>query len=741
MSITNIASQKSVLAKLLATENLTVEHRKVPTAFFDPKNRILTLPIWKNMSSDLYDLLVGHEVGHAWETPPQGWHDAIEAKGKNFKSFLNVVEDARIEKCIKSRYPGLRAPFYRAYQELYDTDFFGVKKIPIKILNLIDRLNLHFKIGSFLNVPFKKSEQVFVQRMENLKDWNDVVSLATDLFKYSKDQPTTSFDEVGLKEFVKKMKDSGQDFDIDDYLDQYDTDSIFPYDDTDGDGDDSKNSSSGTGDDEPYSYTDKKFRQREAELVDDAVFPYVYVNMPDVYLDKLIVNYKDLYKNTDWSKIDNYPEFLAQKINGSDFKDCLDFIESEKVSFSPAKLLTNYRNKNIKFINYLVKEFELKRNAAQMARAAVAKTGELDTDIVWSYKVKDDLFKRVTTIPNGKNHGMVMYVDWSGSMGDNITATLEQTLILADFCKKVGIPFEVFAFSDSKRVSKMNPKINDAFNYQRFSNKDKDLALNYNHLALMNLLSSRMSKTEYRNCQVRLLQFAHIFDRSDDLSLSYDKRHILRIRNSALPVAWDLSGTPLNEAIAAACTFVEKYKKENRLDIVNTIFLTDGDGVDIKHYYQGNSSRAFSVEAGSSRYNIILKDKKSGLTTTANPKETITNALLRMLKLKSSTRLIGYYIMTRASKYTITSVASSYGQSIDADLAAKEIRNKKYFGVKETGYDEYFLVASKDLKIDDSEMDIKPDVNKREMTKEFIKYQKNKVLNRVLLNRFIDMIA
>ena len=106
MSTKNISNQKSVLAKLLAQENITVEHRKISTAYFDPKNRILGLPIWKDMSPDVYDLLVGHEVGHAWETPPEGWHSAIEEKGKGFKSFLNVVEDARIEKLIKNRYPG-----------------------------------------------------------------------------------------------------------------------------------------------------------------------------------------------------------------------------------------------------------------------------------------------------------------------------------------------------------------------------------------------------------------------------------------------------------------------------------------------------------------------------------------------------------------------------------------------------------------------------------------------------------
>ena len=47
---------KGTLAKLLATENLTVEHRKVSTAYFDVDERVLCLPIWERASSTVYIL-------------------------------------------------------------------------------------------------------------------------------------------------------------------------------------------------------------------------------------------------------------------------------------------------------------------------------------------------------------------------------------------------------------------------------------------------------------------------------------------------------------------------------------------------------------------------------------------------------------------------------------------------------------------------------------------------------------
>jgi len=91
---------KSQLAKLLATEDLVVEHKKVETACFNVHTRVLTLPLWEKASNTVYDLLVGHEVGHALYTPDEDWLK----EHKIPPQFVNVVEDARIEKLMKRRY-------------------------------------------------------------------------------------------------------------------------------------------------------------------------------------------------------------------------------------------------------------------------------------------------------------------------------------------------------------------------------------------------------------------------------------------------------------------------------------------------------------------------------------------------------------------------------------------------------------------------------------------------------------
>ena len=135
---------KEKLAKLLATEDLDVQHQQVETAYFDVKSRTLVLPTWKDMPNHLYDLLVGHEVGHALFTPTSE-ERLKKAYKKTSKACINILEDARIEKLVKKRYPGLRKQFFSGYSHLVEKDFFGLSKRPISDMNILDRINLYFK--------------------------------------------------------------------------------------------------------------------------------------------------------------------------------------------------------------------------------------------------------------------------------------------------------------------------------------------------------------------------------------------------------------------------------------------------------------------------------------------------------------------------------------------------------------------------------------------------------------------
>ena len=151
---------KSQLAKLLATEDLVVENKYVETAQFNVHTRVLTLPVWEKASSQVYDMLVAHEVGHALFTPDSDWFK----ERKISPQFVNIVEDVRIEKMMKRRYAGITKTFYRGYKELSDEDFFCIENDDINKMNLADKANLYFKIGSFVDIDFNSQERVLIQK-------------------------------------------------------------------------------------------------------------------------------------------------------------------------------------------------------------------------------------------------------------------------------------------------------------------------------------------------------------------------------------------------------------------------------------------------------------------------------------------------------------------------------------------------------------------------------------------------
>ena len=169
-------NQKSVLARLLANENIEVTQGNYPTAFFDVQKRQLGLPNWKDMSKDIYDLLVGHEVGHALETHA----DFVERMKERSvpHGYMNVVEDIRIEKKMLARYPGLVGNFKRGYKELFfDRDLFEVADKDIATLPFMDRLNIKSKGRDLVEVPFAADEVPYFNKAMAVNTFEEVIEV------------------------------------------------------------------------------------------------------------------------------------------------------------------------------------------------------------------------------------------------------------------------------------------------------------------------------------------------------------------------------------------------------------------------------------------------------------------------------------------------------------------------------------------------------------------------------------
>ena len=183
-----ITETKSQLAKLLATENIEVQENAVQTASFDVKDRILTIPIFKEeqKSKHVYDMLVGHEVSHALHTPADGWMN-MKDRSQEFRSFVNVIEDARIDKLIQKKYPGLTNDYLLGFKKMYKDNFFGTKGKDFSTYALIDKINMYFKSSKTLDFNFNKKENHFVKLVDACKSFADVQKLAEDILGYCKE--------------------------------------------------------------------------------------------------------------------------------------------------------------------------------------------------------------------------------------------------------------------------------------------------------------------------------------------------------------------------------------------------------------------------------------------------------------------------------------------------------------------------------------------------------------------------
>lgn len=278
---------KETLAKLMATENVDIVHGDYRTAAFDIENRILYLPDYVDLGEDVYDLLISHEVSHALNTPIEGYHSATdEEQDEKFKGFLNIVEDARIEKMIQRKFPGLKKSYITGYKKLFDEDMFGIKKYSQEELDnmlLIDRLNVRAKLGKLAsNVNIKNEERHFEEKMGKLKTWDDVVKLAKELFEYCKDELDKKQESDDTIKSQGKSKDGSEDESgSSQKSEQESEDSQGEGNDSDGGEDDSskksdkeqnqKSSSTNKAGEEsqnlPESITDKNFRDNEGKLV------------------------------------------------------------------------------------------------------------------------------------------------------------------------------------------------------------------------------------------------------------------------------------------------------------------------------------------------------------------------------------------------------------------------------------------------------------------------------------------
>ena len=772
-------SNKDILAKLMAQENITVIHKSVPTAYFDVKNRTLCCPILKeDMSPEMYDLFMGHEVSHGLNTPADGWHDAVCEKGSMFKGYLNVIEDVRIEKMIKSKYPGLRRSFYKGYSELATQDFFGTRGKDLQEYNLIDRINLYFKIGPFTQIEFSTEEQVYIERCNNLVTFEEVMELANELFEKQQKESKEKLESMTQEQLEELMKD----LDISDdepsesmsvELDESENDDN----ETDGQGSDANSEDEGdSSDEESETGEESQDSQEESDTSDEPSTEEEEEGgkSKEEKLEEELnksktdeeskENEQGLHKEENrYSEDPNYFE-LNDKIKYENFIVGYktiekDFENGDYYTDEIKSTVKSFQDDNKKIVGYMVKEFEMKKAASAYNRSWNAKSGELDMNKLAFYKLKEDIFNRVQVTPEGKNHGVVMALDWSGSMGGTVKSTMEQATLLSMFCRRLSIPFRLFAFSDNydRTLNDRADRTSDKFEYlsdewkkadkidkQNF--KDKQSVKTYGKivnttsegsewelgtLSLLEIYNDKQNPREFTKAMENWFQLASYLDGrrkwNSDGTTDYDT-------SWRCPSQLYLGGTPLDHTLMVMRDYLIDFKRNYNLDITSFITLTDG----ASHGVFGHNN-PYLVDRKLNR--VFQLQEKQGYI-----RGNTTHGLLRWIKATTGVNTIGFYLAgsTRDISYEARSFCGTpvdgYGE--ESNQKTKDF-NKLSASFTDGCYDLAILINEKKIKIDVGldEIVVDTGATKGQLKKALVKAGSNKMKQRVILNQFVGQMA
>lgn len=739
-----------ITTRLLAQENLLIHRAPVRTASFDVKNRVLTLPQWQNMTPEIEEMLKAHEVGHALYTDEaifEARRSEANAQGVPF-GYLNILEDVRIERIMKNAFPGLRKTFTEGYRQLVDLDFFETRNKDLSRMGIADRINLYFKVGYKSGVKFTATEQQFVDEAAKAETIEQVVDLSRRIYEYAVEQKKKKQDALMAdSDFVKMLGEAKVTYEDEEAYDEFD----------DGEEEDdmSQRGKGGADErtdnigwenddiDEPLTLAalDKKLQE-----LADVNSKFVPIHMPNFngYFDDFIIPYKTVLKYNE-----NAVDAMCKSASDRGYEHRVDNIKAR--AELTEKEYAKFQVETSKVVAYLVKEFEMRKAATNYKRTSISKTGVLDVTKLASYKIREDLFKQIAITKDGQKHGMLFVLDWSGSMNEYLEETVKQLISLAQFCYRVRIPFQVFAFSDNAYLA--SDDIEVTYSESRDATWEKRKAVwekiseqsgtNYLRLAknfsMLELLSSKMTPSEFkRGCRTLFMMSAQI---------CYEN--------------FETHGTPLNEALAFMYDYVGEFKKTHNVEKLTMIKLSDGDGGNV-NYYSNRIQNAngeyhefdtalteFEYEystQGHQRFKLIntLVDKYTKRTYNINKYETVWgNVLTEITRDRYECNVIGFHVVKTNPRH-LFGVLSTYGvNSGDADVynVRRDLTKEQFAAVKVAGHDEMFFLRS-NMKVDDTQLvaDMK-DMSAAAIARNFTKHMSGKKTSRILLNRFVGVVA
>lgn len=622
---TAFAPSLALFAQLLADENIiTRVDATARTASFEPVNRLLTLPSWKDLPEAVWLFLVAHEVGHARYTPKNAFdHPTLVRLANQYgqrqaHTVANLIEDVRIERLIRKQYPGLSGVFSRGYHALLSKMDFFKTGFPITPavwakLSSLDRINIYAKVGALAQVSLdpQSVEATIYNLALSANTFDEVMQITEQVMALLPRKRQRNPQQQGQSQQQGQQGDqsaaSNEQGQEDGQGQSQQQGGQSSQDDAAQDGGDATSQGQSGSESDSDETPDAVGQQSGADNMEDSDqnmggSPQTPDGVGSSHFDEQVDPFAcDTQEAADQrlrscASSDYYgPVMMPANTDYMHANDVLvdELLKTWRADAAVIALLSGLvqsaRREQSTVLASMVSAFRANQAAWCARRVQTSKTGTVDPTRLASYKLTDDLFLRRQQRPEAQNHGFVVHVDWSSSMQYTLPVVLWQVLHLIWFAEQVNVPIEVWAFSDAGQSTP--------------AYKARPMTSSRTDSRLIQLYSSRLRGADKLTAQSLLLSLSLSFaglnyaggpmydyfsvsglqDRLPKAMLGIvNAVHTHMASNGNL---WQgvlnhmylpLGGTPLYAGIVASVDTVRKFRKAYRLEQCISVWLTDG---------------------------------------------------------------------------------------------------------------------------------------------------------------------
>jgi hypothetical protein len=319
------------------------------------------------------------------------------------------------------------------------------------------------------------------------------------------------------------------------------------------------------------------------------------------------------------------------------------------------------------------------------------------------------------------------------------------------FCRKVNIPFHVYSFGDSFTMWRRDNGSSDESDMNAmFSEKPGEVRMK--SVLLREYLNSKMGNAEFSKCLKNMLMLKASYD---------DKNQWHKQSRFFRPDSEQLSNTPLSQAICAMKDVMLNFRKVNNLDLSSLVIIHDGEADQVSYYNPtvAENDSPYGKMFETYNTNIVFMDPKIKFEYKVKEEENINRdfvmrATMEWFRKSTNSKVFGFFLTPGTGRNLQAAIINKYydknGKTLyqnkalweEAKELTKELKTNKALVSNNPGYNKFFFIlGGKELNTELDEIEVQGKVTTNKLKNAFMKYNKKRQVNRIIVSKFIEGIA